>query len=535
MEFDYVVVGAGSAGSAVASRLSEDRGVTVALLDAGERKYIDISKLPAAVLKTIGNRSFDWNFESEPDPSREGVRELWPRGKTLGGSSAINGMIFVRGFPEDYDLWAERGASGWKWSDVLPYFRRMEDSVVEENEFRGLAGPQTVSRLRYVHPLTPKFIATAQAAGIPFSDDLNGREPAGVGYVQGSIRAGRRQSAYAAYIEPNLKRTNLTVLDAVQVQRVEFDGRKATGVAGRRREQDIRVRARRGVVLCAGALGSPHILMRSGIGPEDDLQRCGIPVVVARKAVGRNLMEHPGMHFPIEVTVPTMNREAQAWRAPFHLMRWVLHGNGPVSVPSSQALAFFRSQEDLTRPDLQLQFNCYARTFPKGGSTKSLKLENRNLITMALNLSYPESRGHLELRSANAGTPLAIHPNLLGAESDIRRLVAGMNWVRRILGTQPLASNIVRTLNIPEPRGYDADAEFVRRESHPFFHPAGTCRMGIDAEAVVTPSLAVRGCEALWVADASVFPTQISGNINATAIMIGDRAADLITTSARRT
>ncbi|HEY0422387.1 MAG TPA: GMC family oxidoreductase N-terminal domain-containing protein [Rhodopila sp.] len=525
-ETDIVVVGGGSAGCVLAARLSENLGLRVLVVEAGRRDRLGVTRLPAALLWTIGNPRYDWAYTSEPDPTRDGQTEFWPRGKTLGGSSAINGMIYIRGAAADYNAWEAMGCSGWGWRDVLPLFRGLETADVPDDTHRGADGPQRVSALRWRHKLAADFIASGVAAGIPPNDDLNGAVHEGIGWNQGSTIQGRRHSAYDAFLTPNLRRRNLSVLDDLLVERLTFTGRRATGLHARRSDgTPLHVTARAGVVLAAGAINSPQLLMLSGIGDAAALRRKGIVPVVDVPEVGQNLMEHPGLYVQAEMTEPTANRETRPLRAAWHFARWLARHDGPMSVPTAQALAFFRSTPDMAEPDLQFHL------FPYGSTLKNGKrvIPNRNLATILVNLNFPKSRGWLELRTADPATPVAIHPRLLEHPDDIETLLHGLAWVRRMAATPPFGPKLRALIGVPrQDAGPAADLAFLRTAARPFYHPAGTCRMGADDRSVVAPDLAVRGVDRLWVADISIFPRHIAGNTNATALMIGEKAASLI-------
>lgn len=525
MEFDYIIVGSGSSGSPLAARLVE-KGAQVLLLEAGKREKLHLTRIPAALMHTIGNERYDWNYMTEPDPSRNGLKEPWPRGRVPGGSSAINGMIFIRGAPRDYDAWEDAGNKGWGWNSVLPYFRKMETADQDkDNAFRGGMGPQRVSALRWQHPISAKFIDSFVNAGVPLNPDLNGRSHEGVAWNQGSTLNGVRHSAFDAYVLPRLKDAKLTFMDDASVESITMAGNRATGVAIGRGGDILQAKARRGVVLSAGSLNSPQLLMLSGIGDPAELARHGIETRVASPEVGRNLREHPGLYVAAELDTDTGNIYASALGRARAFAQWALSRKGVLSVPTAQVLAFIKSTPDQEAPDLQFHL------FPFGYFRENgrLKVPVRNLVTVLANVNYPKSKGHLALKSKSPRDPVLIYPRLLDHPDDLDCVLRGLAWIRRITSTPPFGSHVRELLEVPPPEaGRDTDEAYVRKATVPFLHPVGTCRMGNDASSVLTPDLRVRGTEGLWVADASIFPSHIAGNTNATSIMIGERAADLI-------
>jgi choline dehydrogenase len=525
-EVDIIVVGAGSAGCVAAARLSEVSGLKVALVDAGTKDSLRLTKIPAAVLKTLGHPRYDYRFKTEPDPTRNGRVDQIARGRVLGGSSAINGLIFARGAPVDFDRWSAMGNDGWDWQSVLPLFRRLENSDLSNNSLRGGLGPQNVTLPTYRHPLTDPFIAAAQKCGIPFNPDYNGETQEGIGYVQGTIRRGVRVSAYDGYVAPNLRRSNLHVFEGCRAERLTFDGNRADGLIARRGDRRLQFKARRGVVVSLGTFNSPQLLMLSGIGPAARLQHCGIDIRRDLPRVGQDMLDHTGFRMIMAVDTPTANNQSRGFHAPYHIARWLFGGHGPIGAASAEVVGFFRSEKSVATPDLQVTFFPYASEFTPAGRAR---LEPRPLISVGVNINYPKSRSHVSIRSADPADPVEIHYRLFENEDDLETLMRGLKIIRTLVAEKPFDSHVVdRSLYPSREAGDAADRDFVRANSRSYMHPISTCRMGTDANAVVTPDLKVRGFDGLWVADASVFPDHISGNINATTLMIGEKLADLV-------
>ena len=519
-QFDYVIVGAGSSGCALAARLSEGGRFSVAVLEAGRRQRPKTTAIPAALVRTIGDRRYDWLYTSQPDPTRNGRSEPWPRGLGPGGSGLINGMIFVRGAPADYDAWRDLGAAGWGYDDVLPHFRRMEHVHGIDGALRGQDGPQSVSALRYVHPVTRLFVASAEAAGIPFTADYNGAQQDGVGFVQAAQRNGRRHSPFDAFLAPAVAAGRVRLIEGARVQRVVFSGRTAQGVEYLAADGTPRlVRANRLVVLSAGALNTPQLLMLSGIGPAKDLLAKGVQPVVDAPEVGENLMEHAGAWMRARLDVPTLNNHATPFAKSLALLRW-LAGRGPATTTTAQAVAFVRTQAGLAAPDIQLHFAAFGFTGPAQTDPK------QPLVMIVPSVNHPESRGALRLASKDPAAAPLILPRLLDSERDMATMRRGVRLCRAILSAQPLGGHLAELLESP-PDADDALDQFIRAASGPLYHPVGTCRMGADDRSVVDPQLRVRGVDRLAVADVSIMPRHISGNTHAAALMIGDKAADL--------
>ena len=506
---DYLIVGAGSAGCALAARLSEDPDVRVTLLEAGGRGRHPNIKIPAAFAKQFHTK-LDWDLSTEPEPHCHGRSLYMPRGRGLGGSSAMNAMLYVRGRPLDYDLWEADGATGWGWESVWPYFRRMEETALRVNDERS------------PRPLTKAFLGAAEAAGIPYTADYNGPEQDGCALAQVTQHNGRRFSAADAYLKPARKRPNLEVVTATQVLRVELDGgRRAIGVRvldGRGQERVIR--AEREVILCAGSLASPQLLMLSGIGPAAHLREVGVDVAVDLPGVGENLHDHPYVVCIWDVPAGGSLKDAEH---PRYLLEWLLRGTGPLTSSVAEAFAFVRTRPGLPAPDLQVHFA--PAYFVEHGAQDY----DGHAITTGPVLITPRSRGWLRLRSNDPTAKPRIQVNALAEPEDVASLVAGMELAREVAGKPPLASMLGRELFPGDAHTTRADLEEdLRRRVELLYHPVGTCRIGQGDDAVVDPQLRVRGVEGLRVADASVMPLIPGGNTNAPAIMVGERAADLV-------
>jgi choline dehydrogenase len=523
-EYDYIVVGGGSAGCVIANRLSADPDCRVLLLDAGRSDRHLFVRVPAAMGLIMSRDDMVWRYMANADPSRDARKEMWPGGKCLGGGSAINGMMFVRGHRVDYDHWAELGNAGWAYDDVLPYFRRLETNERGANEFRGGDGPLSVSEVRIQHPLIDHFIVAAREIGIPYNDDLNGESQEGVGRCQALQRRGLRHTTAAAYIWA-ARRPNLEVRLHTLVARVILDKGRAVGVECVQDNETATVKAKRGVVLSAGALASPKLLMLSGIGSGDELGAHGIDVQHELPGVGENLQEHPGIIVRAHVSVPTLNTETSPLRALRHGFDYLLDGSGPLSTPIGHAQAFVRTREGLPAPNIQIIFSAFAHEFTEDGA----RPYPRPAISFAVGLCRVSSRGRIRLRSGAPQDHPVTDYELLAEEDDVRQLVEGGKMVRQLLAAKALSS-YVEEENVPG-QAVKSEAEwmdYAHRTSILMYHPCGSCKMGQDEMAVVDEHLRVRGLSGLWVADASIIPTIPAGNIHATCIMIGEKAADLI-------
>lgn len=518
--YDYVVVGAGSAGCVLANRLSEDPGTKVLLLEAGGKDRHPNIKIPAAFANQFHTK-LDWDFETEPEPHVDGRQLYIPRGRSVGGSSSMNAMLYVRGRPLDYDLWERQGAPGWGWSDVLPYFLRSEDNVRGGSEFHATGGPLRVEEQRSPRPLDRRLIAATAATGIPEVPDYNGPEQDGVSMFQVNQRAGRRWSAADAFLRPALGRPNLELVTGATVLRVELASGRATGVRYADGKGEHVVRASSEVILSAGAIGSPQLLMLSGIGPANHLSEVGVPVHHDLRGVGENLQDHPFVTLIWEVSDHNTLYGAEGPKA---MAEWVLRRTGKLSSTVAEVCAFVRTRGGL--PAADVQFHMGAAYYEDHGA----ETYDGHCAVIAPVLVSPQARGRVWLRSGEPTAKPRILTNALSEPDDVASLVAGMELARHIAAQAPMAEIIERELKPgDELHGRDDLAADLRRRLMLIYHPVGTCRMSDDGEdAVVDSRLRVHGVEGLRVVDASIMPVIPGGNTNAPTIMIAEKASDLI-------
>ncbi len=530
--FDYIVIGAGTAGCVVASRLSEDRGASVLLLEAGGSDRTLWIQLPIGYGRTYFDPRINWTYDAEPSPGLRGRGSYWPRGRVIGGSGSINAMVHVRGRPEDFDDWRDLGNPGWGFADVLPYFRKSEDHDFGESAFHGAGGPQHVTDIsRRVHPLCGLFLASAGALGFPRTADFNGPAGEGVGIYQITTHRGRRASTANAFLRPALRRRNLRLETHALATRIVFDRMRATGCVYRRNGEERTVSARREVILCGGAINSPQLLQLSGLGDPADLAAAGVAVHHALPGIGRNLADHLAVSYFYRSSRPTLNDQLRPLRGRILAgLRYLADRGGPLSMSVNQAGGFVRSRADLSRPDLQLYFSPVSYTQTPLSARKLLNPDPFSAFLLSFNACRPTSRGRLAILSADPAQAPRIMPNYLSTDQDVADALTGAKLLRRLAATRPLADIITGEIKPgPAVRTDDDLLADFRERADTVYHPVGTCAMGPDARrAVVDARLRVHGIAGLRVIDAAIFPTLTSGNTNAPTVMVAEKGADMV-------
>jgi len=531
-DYDFIIIGAGSAGCVLANRLSADGKSRVLVVEAGGSDKRFWIQTPIGYGKSFYDESVNWKYLTEADPGINNRRSYWPRGKVLGGSSSINAMVYIRGQHQDYDDWSELGNPGWGWQDVMPYFRKSETYSDGADEFRGASGPLYVNNVSaQYHPLCHRFIEAGQQQGFNYNPDFNGADQEGVGFYQINTRDGRRMSAARAYLHPALKRPNCEVISRAQVTRIVIEGRVAREVEFIHQGQTRKIRANREVILSAGAINSPQLLQLSGVGNGDLLQDLGIETLVDRPAVGRNLQDHLDYSIYYRSKVPTLNNRLRPWWGKLQAgLQYLLLRNGLLSLSVNQAGGFVRSHPSRTRPNMQMYFAAMTYTRAAPGERPLLQPDPFPGFLNSIGLTRPNSRGHLQIASTDPLAPVKIQPNYLSSEDDIIQMLEGARLLRQF-ASMPALSEIIECELKPgaDVQTDEAFIEDIRNRADTVFHPSCTCMMGPDPKtAVVDAQCRVYGVERLRVVDTSIFPTVTSGNTNGPTIMVAEKVADMI-------
>jgi len=524
-EFDVVVVGGGSAGCVLSARLTENPKVSLCVIEAGGRDRNPWIHIPMGFGKLVPNPKMNWGYETEPEPGLGGRTVIWPRGKVLGGSGSINGLVFLRGAPSDYDEWQRLGARGWSYNDVLPYFKRMEHSVDGANAWRGTGGPMTVSNIKRPSTAARAFVEACERLQYQRNPDFNGERIDGVGFAPLNVHNGWRRSTAVGYLKPNLGRKNLELMTKTRVRRILFDGNRASGVEIERDGQIQRIGARRELIISGGAINSPVLLLASGIGPAAELAELGIGVKCDLPGVGKNLQDHYQSSFTFRTNATdTLNEAVMSPAKSVKLaFEWLLRGAGQLSVGATEATLFAKSDPSEPVPDIQYQCLNFSTDGFKTG------LHRWPGFTFIFSVCRPKSRGEITLRDAEGRAPPRIRANYLTDPDDMRIMLAGFRIARQIVTTEPFSSLVTEQIRpASEITSDEQIADYVRNFGSTVYHPCGTCRMGEDDGAVVDSQLRVRGIDGLRVVDASVMPAMPSPNIHPATIMVAEKSSDII-------
>ncbi len=531
-KYDYIIVGAGSAGCVLASKLTANGRYSVLLLEAGGHDKRFYVQLPLGYGKTFYDPHVNWMYTAEPDPGLNGQQDHWPRGKILGGSSSINAMVYIRGHRDDYDNWEQAAGRDWGWDSVLQAYKSLEDNAAGADEFRGAGGPlHTSDPSSQVHPLTLDYIKACQQLGLAFNPDFNGATQEGAGIYQLTTRNGRRLSTARAFLDPAKRRSNLQIKTGCLVTRIVMEGKRVTGVTFEKNGVSQNAYAGREVILAGGAVNSPQLLQLSGMGPAPLLRDIGIAVVAANNAVGQNLEDHVGINYTYRMKVPTLNDTLRPWWGKVKVgLQYLLTRTGPLSLSINHGGGFFKTDPSQPRPNMQLYMQAFSTLLPKAGERPVLSPDPFSGLSLGLSNCRPTSRGSITIKSQNPHDHPRIVANAFSTENDVVEMLAAVKFLRKLASAKPLASLIAEELR-PGPQ-CRSDAELIhdfRQRSGTVYHPSCTCRMGTDPQnSVVDSRLRVHGISGLRVCDASVFPNLIAGNTNAPAILVGWKGSEIL-------